>query len=230
MRYQWLILQSGEIPLRPSGAADPSLEHRCTSVLVWPEGQAASHDNAVLTDPCFTLSGFDAAAATLAGIGASFADIAHVFVTHAHGDHTAHVLQALGLVTVWRPPFDALPGGFHAIPCPGHAPDLHALVFRAVTDEEVWVVGDAILDEEWLRAWAYYWPNRYGPSDIAQTWHTVAAILARADLILPGHGAPIRVTASLLEHLADHFPAAAHSDACPDVLDALRARLAQLRP
>lgn len=36
MRYQYRILQTGSLPLRPDSCRD-HVEHRCTSALVWPE-------------------------------------------------------------------------------------------------------------------------------------------------------------------------------------------------
>ena len=151
-RYEWTILQVGELPLRPDNRVDPGAEHRCTSVLIWPEGER-----------------------------------------------------------------------------PGHEPSLRALVFPSAAEEQVWIVGDAILDEAWLRAWGYYWPNQYRPPEIVRTWQSVAAILSGADVVVPGHGPPIPVTPELLENLIAGFPTADQPDRCPEVAQALRARLQTLR-
>jgi glyoxylase-like metal-dependent hydrolase (beta-lactamase superfamily II) len=91
------------------------------------------------------------------------------------------------------------------------------------------VSGDAILDEAWLRAWKYYWPNFYQEADILQTWESVAIILTRADTIIPGHGVPFQVTAGLLEHLVHTFDQAEHAEQCPQVFDALQNRLEVLK-
>lgn len=114
-----------------------------------------------------------------------------------------------------------------SVPCPGHDPFAQALVFRSTRDETVWVVGDAVLNLEWLQRWQYYWPNGYSEKEIVETWRSVAKILS-ADIIIPGHGAPIPVTRALLEHLRATFPMAEYASECPDVRDALTERLKQL--
>ena len=68
----------------------------------------------------------------------------------------------------------------------------------ATNDGTTWIVGDAILGEDWLRAWRYYWPNGYGPDEIVETWRSVARILSMADVVIPGHGPPFRVDISLM--------------------------------
>jgi hypothetical protein len=91
------------------------------------------------------------------------------------------------------------------------------------------VTGDAVINLEWLRAWEYYWPNCYQKAEILQTWVSVAKILSVADLIIPGHGHPIKVTSELLAHLIDTFAQAEHAEACPNVEQTLCMRLEQLR-
>jgi glyoxylase-like metal-dependent hydrolase (beta-lactamase superfamily II) len=118
--------------------------------------------------------------------------------------------------------------GIRALPCPGHAADLRALAFTSIKDERVWVVSDAVLDEQWLRAWGYYFPNQYSDDEIIETWRSVGTIFAEADVIVPGHGAPIQVNRALMETLIAGFPSAKYSSACPDVLEALNKRLAIL--
>jgi len=110
------------------------------------------------------------------------------------------------------------------IAIPGHAMDLVALRFSA-RDGDVWIVGDGILNLEWLAAWSYYWPNAYGLDDIVETWRSVARILATADVVIPGHGPPIRVDANLLRVLLDAFSSAEHGWRCPEVADRLRERM-----
>jgi glyoxylase-like metal-dependent hydrolase (beta-lactamase superfamily II) len=229
-RYNWLIVQTGQLPLRPDHHIDFAVEHRCTSTLIWPDGAQAADDNTLITDPCFTADGFREAAARLVEQGLSFRVISHAFATHPHGDHMPH-LPAIA------PPgrFRLLPSdseyplaGLSVVRCPGHHPLLMALVFTATGGQSVVAAGDAVLDEEWLRAWAYYWPNGYSPADVVETWRSAARIVTEADIIIPGHGPAFAVTADLGRDLLASFPAAPYADQCPDVADRLRARIAVL--
>jgi glyoxylase-like metal-dependent hydrolase (beta-lactamase superfamily II) len=205
-----------------------NVEHRCTAVLLWPEADDPCPENTVLVDPCFTGAGYDYAVQQLAQIGARFDDIGRIFVTHLHHDHLLHLPYDVPSPR-FRPfrPDDTLPG-LAVEPCPGHASDLLALVFRAPDDRAIWVVSDAVLDEDWLRAWDYYWPNDYTPAEIVQTWRSVTKIVAHADVIVPGHGPPFDVTAALVRGLLNTFPNAHHADRCSALADMLRARLAVL--
>ena len=226
-RYDWVILQEGELPLRPEGWVNPALEHRCTSALIWPEEGRPTRDNTLLTDPYFTGRGFRGVASVLKRLGLPFHEIGRMFVTHPHFDHCLELPDEV--TGDGPPPFEhgaAGPlAGIRLIPCPGHEPSLHALVFRADSGDEVWIVGDAILDEPWLRAWAYYWPNRYCLPDVVETWRSVATILSRADVVVPGHGPPISITSALLQNLLSTFPAAQHAERCLEVGEAIECRL-----
>jgi glyoxylase-like metal-dependent hydrolase (beta-lactamase superfamily II) len=223
--YNYCILQEGTLPLRPNGKSIYGVEHRCTTALIWPQDERPSTRNTLVTDPCFTNAGFTDAAIQLKQLGLTIADIGYYFVTHEHGDHLPDVPP--------RPPFpewlnwDDVDVDFpdlDSIPCPGHDPFLQALVFRSSRDETVWIVGDAVLNLEWLERWQYYWPNGYTDSEVVEHWRSVAKILA-ADVIIPGHGAPIYVTRALLGHLRATFPLAEYAAQCPDVLGAIKARL-----
>ena len=46
--------------------------------------------------------------------------------------------------------------------------DLVSLAFAGSSGARVWVVGDAVLDEHWLQAWTYYWPNGYRSAEIVE--------------------------------------------------------------
>lgn len=226
-RFNWRVLQSGQLPLRPDGHIDPKAEHRCTAVLLWPEGTEPSSHNTVIIDPCFTDKGYKLAVAQLANLNTSFAAVNRMFLTHPHGDHTPCLPPEAPTVLFERFAIKNNPQaeGLSAWLCPGHHPLLLSLAFRATDGALVWAVGDAILNEDWLRAWAYYYPNGYSQTQVADTWRSVAKILAGADVIIPGHGPEIRVTADLLRHLIDTFPQAQHADLCPEVAGHLRARL-----
>jgi glyoxylase-like metal-dependent hydrolase (beta-lactamase superfamily II) len=226
-RYHYIFLQKGSISLAPNGTIDLSIEHRCSSVLIWPEGEQLSINNTILTDPCFTPEGFRNAEQELKRLGRAFTDIGHIFITHPHGDHLPNFPYGKELARFREGTLNSFPG-IRTFPCFGHAPGLHAFVFRSVSDENVWIVGDAILNLEWLKAWKYFWPNLYSRREIVQTWESVAKILLSADVVISGHGGPIYVTASLLKELLSTFPSANYADQCQNVEQFLNRRLEQL--
>jgi len=239
MRCQWLIIQNGSLPLRPDGRTE-LVEHICTSTLVWPADGEPSTANSIVVDPCFGSSGFENAVRRLSDMNASLGDIGYCLETHQHYDHVSNLTMAgspltecdveSGNMPRWVPvgPDDSMPlPGVELVNCPGHDPDLMALRFDAV-DGETWIVGDAILDQQWLLAWLFYWPNRYLRDEIVETWRSVAKILETAQVVIPGHGPPIHVDADLLQTLIDRFPHAPHADRCPDVVEALRNRLRKM--
>lgn len=230
-RFNYCVLQAGSIVLKPNKRRVRSLEHRCTAVLIWPERETPSVSNTVLTDPCFTGKGFRSAVERLDQIGISFSNIGRIFVTHRHSDHCLSLPADMSksVFPHFRPGGDDSLSGISAVPCPGHCPALRSLVFRSTLGENVWIAGDAVLDEEWLRAWAFYWPNIYSHDDVVQTWRSVAKIIRNADVIVPGHGKPFNVTLSLVEYLLAHFSDAAYSEECEGVEDILRGRAAMLR-
>ncbi len=162
-------------------------------------------------------------------LGASLHDIGHLFVTHGHFDHLPD-LPGRHQAPLWEPlprnSGEPLPE-IRCRPCPGHAPDLVALVFNT-GQGECWIVGDAIIAREWFCGWQYYWPNGYAATEIAQTWNSMAAIVSCADVVIPGHGAPFAVTSALIEEALDNWRQAGHYDLCPDVERVLRKRLEAL--
>ncbi len=225
--YRWQILQQGRLPLRPDGSMARENGHRCTSMMLWPVGAAPCRDNTLVTDPCLDMAGLAMATATLRQHGLKWGDVGHGFRTHPHHDHVSNLMELvehpLMKPALGTGPFD----GLRAEPLPGHHESQRALVFSD-GGGEVWFTGDAVLDEAWLRAWSYYWPNQYTPDEVAQTWRDVGRVLAGADLVVPGHGAPFRVTATLLEALVRSFPRAPHADLCPELPGLLRTRLGEL--
>jgi glyoxylase-like metal-dependent hydrolase (beta-lactamase superfamily II) len=239
MRYQWIVLQDGSLPLRPNRRVT-AVPHLCTATLVWPADEKPSAANSVVADPSFSDSGWQTAQQRLRDLGAGEDCLGYFFETHRHYDHLLQLpvpemrrmVDDAGTMSGrgWRPremeDQHPLPG-VAVIPCTGHAPDLRALRFDTGTGQ-TWVVGDAILDRDWLAAWGYYWPNGYGVEAIVQTWHSVAQILETADVVIPGHGAPILVDAELLRVLVSGFPRAAYANQCPEVADRLTRRLRQL--
>jgi glyoxylase-like metal-dependent hydrolase (beta-lactamase superfamily II) len=220
--YQFRILQTGELPLRPDGHVELRVEHRCTSVLVFPAGERASPDTCLATDPCFTDRGAVPAREAFEAAGVPMDRLRRAFVTHGHHDHLPRFPRGRGPGNVTLYPEGPPLPGLALVPLPGHSADMRALVFPSA-EGEVWVVGDAVLDREWLEAWGFYWPNLYGPDEIVQHWRSVARLL-RADAIVPGHGAPIRVTGELLDRLLADWDRAEYGERCPDVRAALEAR------
>ena len=224
MRYQWEIVQTGELTLRPDSSVDSRLEHVCSAVLIWPEGRSPGPDNCLLTDPCFAGRDTRRIQQRLGGIGINVpVEIGLYHVTHSHLDHEpfwpdyTQVMRGV--------PYD---DGWHdlqRIHCPGHAADQYALAFVDTDDRRVWVVGDAVLDEEWLLAWAYYWPNGYTRDEIIATWTSIGMIIQDADVVIPGHGAPISVTPTLVQQLIEGFPQADYAGLCPHVVPQLQQRL-----
>lgn len=226
-RYQWEILQHGELPLRPDGRIDQTADHLCTSVLLWPEGESLTPENTLITDPCFAGERAADALLRLQEIGFDRLTIGRYFVTHPHHDHMPFLNFAFPLK---GNPFSQNPlEDMRLIACPGHHPQLQALCFRDGQDQNIWIVSDAVLDREWLLAWNYYYPNGYFSDEIITTWRSVAQICAGADLIVPGHGEPIVVTADLLHELIAGFPRAKHAEDCPDVIEMLKRQVANFK-
>jgi len=221
-RFNWIVLQKGELPLEPNGMRLPiEGEHRCSSVLIWPENERPSAENTILTDPCFTDFEFLHAVQLLDSFGISFNDIGYIFVTHEHRDHRLRIPSKESHFKFNRFEFclSELLTDISTMFCPGHDPHLQVLSFPSITNDDVWIVGDAILDRRWLKAWRYYWPNNYSPAEITETWRSVAKILSYADIIVPGHGLPFRVTASLIKALLLQFPEAECSGECKEEIE-----------
>jgi glyoxylase-like metal-dependent hydrolase (beta-lactamase superfamily II) len=229
-RFDWRIVQEGRLKIDLLGQVQP-IGGFCTVTLIWPADERPSAASAILVDPNFVSDGYEEAVSSINALGIVFAEIHRVFVTHLHHDHLPEVPSG-----VQQPRFaayDITPvghsSGFDVIPLPGHEAKQKALVFPSAAREAVWVVGDAVLNEDWLVAWAYYWPNQYSPSEIIDTWRSVATILARADVIIPGHGDAIHVNADLLERTLANFPRAPHAERCWDVAETIQGRLDTLR-
>lgn len=229
--YDYRLVQTGSLPLDPEAEYHAEVEHRCTSVLIWPRGESPSRRNSILTDPCLTPQGYQEALECLRALHCTFEDVEWIFVTHAHRDHRSNLSNFLGQSPgkAFHQRESPMPG-LSTLLLSGHTPTQQGLMFRTLSQGMVCVTGDAVLDSAWLRAWKYYWPNFYREPEIVQTWRSLAAILTRADTIIPGHGVPLTVSVQLLEHLIETFPREAeHAGQCPDVRERLQIRLEHLR-
>lgn len=227
--YQWRILQDGDLPIAPDGTRRFASPHRCTSTLIWPAGQEPSREDTLLVDPAFNHDGSLSAAQRLASLGITVSDIGACFITHRHGDHCL-LRPDVAQIPEWDgadpPPIPTL-SGIRAVNTPGHERGHRVLRFSS-SDGDTWVSGDAIIGEDWLRAWQYYWPNGYDREQIIRTWVSVATIMQYADLIIPGHSAPFPVTAGLLESLIADFASASYHEDCPELPGLLRERLRRM--
>jgi glyoxylase-like metal-dependent hydrolase (beta-lactamase superfamily II) len=228
--YDYVIVQPGSLPLNPEGEYDRAIEHRCTATLIWPAGATPGDHHSVLTDPCFTPAGYHDATRRFKALNASFHEVGWIFVTHPHRDHCSNIANFLGqpVGKPFRRDAHAALEGLVCLALPGHTPTQKGVLFRSTAQQMVCITGDAILNEAWLRAWKYYWPNFYQDADILQTWQSLALILSQADVIIPGHGDPFTVTAELLDHLTQTFDQAEQAAHCPDVLARLQARIERL--
>ncbi len=217
------------MPLMVDGTIQEQVEHRCAATLIWPAGESVSPTNSLIVDPSFSEQGYEQAESRLSVLGISLADVGCYFSTHAHWDHLPRGLEKETVLPwrTWQPSRSGSLAGLSAVHCPGHAADLQALRFDTSAGE-TWVVGDAILDREWLLAWGFFWPNGYRWDEVLQTWRSVAAILSRATMVIPGHGPVFAVDAPLLDTLIAGFPRALYASACPEVLQALRVRRTRL--
>ena len=227
MHYRWDILQTGEISLHPDGSRDESKKHACTSTIIWREDKPCIPLYAIITDPCFIGKQSQHVENRLNRMGFRLPDIGKYFITHSHWDHQPRMHHHSQRLT--GTPINITDRkGLKFVPCPGHHVGQNALVFTDANDKKVWIVGDAVINEEWLRAWGYFWPNQYDKQEINQHWRDIATIIAKAEIIIPGHGSPITVTWNLVEDMIESFPTAEFAANCPEVLDELKTRLAEL--
>ncbi len=218
-RYRYIYLQTGEIPLDPLGNVDMSIEHRCSSVLIWPEKERPSPGNTILTDPCFTRNGIRNAQQAIGRLGISFDTIGRIFITHPHHDHIPknRYSRELSRKKHFKGTSSGRLSGVAVMSCPGHSPNLKTLLFNTDGGQSVCVAGDAILDTDWLNAWEYFRPNGYNAKEVVETWRSVVRILQAADIVIPGHGDSIHVTGELIKTLIRKFHRAEFSGRCPEL-------------
>ena len=133
-------------------------------------------------------------------VGLAPADVTTVFLTHAHGDHTAgldNFPQAEWLAAPdvaarltsarpgggsIRPAGEAIANCIAVVPTPGHTRDHHSLQFEC-DGLRVVVAGDAVMTRD-------FWQDRQGffnSVDFKQAARTMDDLAQRADIIVPGH-------------------------------------------
>jgi glyoxylase-like metal-dependent hydrolase (beta-lactamase superfamily II) len=139
---------------------------------------------------------------TLATLGLNYSDVAHVVLTHNHGDHAGSIGEVLAQAvnaTAYAGEADlgSIPGaitgivggedifGFEMLPTPGHTPG-----HMAVIDHQagLLVAGDAIFSEG---GGVVEGPERFF-NDVAQSRDSIRALAALTfNTLLVGHGDPI---------------------------------------
>lgn len=144
----------------------------------------------------------DAIGETLATLGLNYSDVAHVVLTHNHGDHAGSIGEVLAQAvnaTAYAGEADlgSIPGdirglvggedifGFEMLPTPGHTPG-----HMAVIDHQagLLVAGDAIFTED---GGVVEGPERFF-NDIPLSHDSIRAMAALTfNTLLVGHGDPI---------------------------------------
>jgi glyoxylase-like metal-dependent hydrolase (beta-lactamase superfamily II) len=177
----------GESEERPLRAAI------CTCTLIRAEGMA------LLVDP--SLSDVTAMAAELdRRTGLRIADVSHVFITHAHGDHhyglrhfpgarwlaAPAVAEEINGAGKYEKRVEGVTGKIQAmvevLPTPGHTPNHHSLRFEC-EGQCVIIAGDAVMTRDFWRERRGYF-NTMDPVALSETMKRLAEC---ADIIVPGH-------------------------------------------
>lgn len=99
MRYNWALLQKGQIPLRPNGthyARAPFNRHYCSSIFIWHDGALPWRDRTVVIDPCWRIATqCHKAIIILKEMGICLYDIGYYFTTHIHWSLIRRVVERL---------------------------------------------------------------------------------------------------------------------------------------
>jgi glyoxylase-like metal-dependent hydrolase (beta-lactamase superfamily II) len=196
--HAWTILTIGHLSMNKHwGETERRRGPLCTSTLVHtPAGL-------LLVDPSLMPPEMPKLLMDQAGVAAG--EVAHVFVTHFHGDHRfgldafpdAAWWMAPEEIDYWRPRVagpeadhlakfgPAVPGflpGMTPMPCPGHTPGTTALLFDW-RGRKVAIAGDAVMTADFLRAREGF-HNSTDP-EMART--SIDMVVRDADIIIPGH-------------------------------------------
>ena len=189
--------------------ADEAGEPAAGSPLVWARAELgfvsayvlARGNTAAIVDTGVPGSA-EAIGETLATLGLNYSDVAHVILTHNHGDHAGSIGEVLAQAinaTAYAGEADlgAIPGaisglaggedifGFEMLPTPGHTPG-----HMAVIDHQagLLVAGDAIFTEG---GGVIEGPERFF-DDVSQSHDSIRAMAALTfNTLLVGHGEPI---------------------------------------
>jgi glyoxylase-like metal-dependent hydrolase (beta-lactamase superfamily II) len=139
-------------------------------------------------------------------VGIDTQAIAHVFLTHFHGDHR-YGLDAFPDATWWMPPSEAehwagrgntleqrilarlqpadgeLFPGVRTLALPGHTPGLAGLAFLW-RGQRVVVAGDGVMTEQ------FFWAREgfHNSTDVEQARASIDVLARDADIVIPGHG------------------------------------------
>ena len=189
------ILYEGTLPRDPHGNWNSNILHRCTTALIYcMKNEEIDKSSTILTDPGWTDNDEELKIINgLEKIDLSFEDIEYVFITHAHNDHICGIMNCSAIENAKILMKDSeIMNRFplEIFSTPGHSPDSRTLCFQC-DKKYTAVVGDAVINEDYLINQEIYRPNGYTGKEEKQTIETMQFIKDKFDVIIPGHGKAI---------------------------------------
>lgn len=211
MKYKFRILQTGSIPLNFQGKINTALKHRATSTLVYREiNNKIDKSFLLIVDPAWVLkSEMTKAEDRIKDLQITLKDINHLFLTHSHYDHRCGLKnlakEKSNLMRMIHSKYLIESGinKIEIIQTPGHSYDSRALIIHS--KKRTAIVGDAVINYEYLMQWGYYYPNQYKPNEISETRQTMKKLIENNDVIIPGHGSAISVDDNLRQKLRNFY-------------------------
>lgn len=192
MNYKYKIIQKGSLPVHFDGRVNHNLPHRSTSTLVYREiNNEIDKAFLLLVDPGWVLrSEMEKAAEKLRDLKIDIHEINYLFLTHSHYDHRCGLryMKSSRFLKSINPQFLIKSGitQLEIIQTPGHSYDSRSLIIHS--DKKIAIVGDAIINNEYLELGGYYYPNNYNSIEIKITRQTMRHLIDQYDVIIPGHG------------------------------------------
>ncbi len=204
-QIKYKILIHGSLPVDANLKYHGDIPHICTSTLIYKiKDNTIIKDSLVLCDPAWIDSQYeDQIRQNLHSLDLTFADINYVFVSHEHMDHclALHSSSLLNSAIRLTQKNIYLIKDLSIRSAPGHTHDSLILFFKS-EDIKTAVVGDAIINEEYLLNWEVYRPNGYSEKEIKQTRKTMNYLIKHFSVIIPGHGDAIYVNKELKKKVA----------------------------